>query len=170
MNKYLPFVFPLAALIIVAFLAYRWFSMQTVGPTPEIGEGVEIENLTPDEQTNIVRGTGDFQQADLEAVPAEDDDTQAEVVEGTIRYEIKDGRVVFSVMADLAQPDQGFYQVWISSGDNQQKAFRLEMNKGGLSGSAALNQSALPFDVTVSQEQTDDQIVERVILRGTVAE
>ena len=170
MNKYLPFVFPLAALIIVVFLAYRWFSMQTDRPSPDIGEGVEIENLTPDEQANIVRGTGDFQQADLEAVPAEGEETQAGAPEGAIRYEIKDGRVVFSVMADLAEPKEGFYQVWLNSGDTQQKAFRLTMNKGGLSGSAALNQSAMPFDVIVSQETTDDETMEQVILRGRVAE
>lgn len=164
MQKYLPFVFPLAALVIVLFLAFRWFSAQTENPANDIGEGVQIEDLTAAEQESIIRGTGDFQQVTLE--------NQVEEVEaqGAVRYEMQDDRIAFSVVTDLAQPTEGFYQVWLVSQDATQKAFRLQLLKGGLSGSAAVSQSVLPFEVVVSHEMTDDNTVERVLLRGEVTE
>lgn len=161
MNKYLPFVFPLAALLIVLFLAFRWFSMQT-NRSADIGEGVEIEDLTL-EQESMLRGTDDLQQVELQTP-----DTETEG-QGDIRYKISDERVRFSVNANLPQPE-GFYQVWVRSGETQQKAFRLLPDKGGFMGSAALNQSALPFEVIVSQETEDDDQLEQVILRGRIEE
>lgn len=159
MNKYLPFVFPFAASVIVLFLAMRWFSMQTDRPG-EINEGVQIEDLTAAEEDTILRGAGDFKQTDL----------QGEEAQGDVRYEIADERVRFSVMADLPEPEAGFYQVWIVSGDTPSKAFRLEMSKGGFAGTAAVAQTALPFQVIVSQEQQDDAQMEAEIMRGTISE
>lgn len=160
MNKYLPFIFPLVASVIVLFLAMRWFSMQTDRPG-EINEGVQIEDLTAAEEDTILRGAGDFKQTDL----------QGEEAQGDVRYEIADERVRFSVMADLPEPEApAFYQVWIISNDTLSKAFRLEVSKGGYAGTAAVAQGALPFQVVVTQEQTDDAQMETEIMRGTISE
>lgn len=165
MNKYLPFVFPLAALVIVLFLAFRWFSMRNEQPAPTIGEGVEIEDLTPEEES-VLQGTGDFQQVTLENQATE----SAEPAQGALRYEIGDERVRFSVLANLPAPAEGFYQAWIKTGNSEQKAFRLEPNKGGYMGTAAISQDAIPFEVIVSLETQDDNTLEQEMLRGVVTE
>lgn len=165
MNKYLPFVFPAVAMLIIVFLAYRWFSLQTNRPLADIGEGIEIEDLTPDEAETVMRGTGE----DVKEVELAGEEDQP-MAQGDVRYEIKDGRVRFSVIANLPQPQGGFYQAWVKAGEAVSKAFRLEMNKGGYAGTAALNQNSLPFEVIVTQEQQDDETMETVILRGIVSE
>jgi hypothetical protein len=166
MKKVLPFVFPLVALIIVVFLAYRWYNLNTANRTGQIndvGEGVEIEDLSEAERNNIVRGVGDFKQVELKTAPGNDE------AAGGIRYEVKDGKVRFSVTADLPTIAGGRYQVWIKSGDQPtQKAFILEATKGGYLGSAAVSATELPLEITVTREMTDDDTMESTILLGNI--
>jgi hypothetical protein len=164
MKKVLPFIFPLIALIIVGFLAYRWYSLNTAnrpGANGEIGEGVQIEDLSTAEQEQIIRGTGDFQRVELQG--------EAET-RGEIRYEVENNRVRFSVVADLPPAQGGVYTAWLRTPGSEQtrKAFLLEASKGGFVGSAAVSADVLPLEVIVSREQNDDDTLETVVLRGTV--
>ncbi|HYD35048.1 MAG TPA: hypothetical protein VD999_03185 [Vitreimonas sp.] len=163
MKKYLPFVFPAIALLIVLFLGYRWYSMRTdrTGVVSTFGEGVEIEDLTGSEQDSVLRGAGDYKTVTMTG--------QGEAA-GSIRYEIKDGKVRFSVNADLAELSQGQYQVWLKAvgSDAKRKAFVLENNKAGFMGSAAIDATTLPFEVIVSKEVRPDDTIEEVVLQGTI--
>jgi len=166
MNKVLPFVFPLIALVIVAFLAFRWYNLNTTsnGDVTGAGEGVPIDDLSSLEQEQILKGTTDFTSVPLE--PA----VTTVPVAGQIRYDIIDGRVLFSVTAELAAVGGSKYQVWLRNPvtDVTQKAFVLEPGKGGFMGSAATQEGLLPLEVIVSQEQVDDAQLEVVLLRGTM--
>lgn len=168
MKKALPFVFPVAALLLVAFLAFRWYGQQTTpeGDIAEFGEGVEIEELSSTELDNVIKGVGDFETIELE--PASEE--QATQALGGVRYEIADGRVRFSVSASLPELESGMYQVWLKATDSDavRKAFVLEYSKGGYMGSAAISEETLPFEVLVTREETDDDTPEEVILRGVL--
>jgi len=159
MKKYLPFVFPLVALLVVMFLAYNWYTMRTnrPGQVSTFGEGVEIEDLTG--KDSVLKGSSDYKKVTLLG------DTEAT---GEIRYEIKDGKVRFSVIADLPELTAGEYQVWLKDVNSEavRKAFVLEMSKGGYMGSAAIDESTLPFEVVVSKEVRPDAMVEQVILKA----
>lgn len=171
MKKFLPFVFPAAALMIVAILAFRWYSSQTQ-PVGEVGpatfaEGVQIEDLSTTEQNQVMLGVGDYQTVMLEPNQSSD---SAEMM-GQVRYELADGKVKFSVMAGLPILSQGQYQVWLKSVDSEalRKAFVLEFSKGGYLGSAAISEDVLPFEVILSQESVDDASIEQVLMRGVIA-
>ena len=47
MKKLLPFVFPLVAVLVIIFLVFRWYRLNTTpqGDISQFGEGIEIENL-----------------------------------------------------------------------------------------------------------------------------
>lgn len=171
MKKFLPFVFPAAALLIVAVLAFRWYSTQ-IQPVGEVGpatfaEGVQIEDLSTTEQNQVMLGAGDYETVMLEPSSSSD---SAEMM-GQVRYELADGKVKFSVMAGLPMLETGRYQVWLKSVESEalRKAFVLEFSKGGYLGSAAISEDVLPFEVILSQESVDDNSLERVLLRGTIA-
>jgi len=167
MKKYLPFVFPAIALLIVIFLIFRFVTNNSGqdqgGDIAEFGEGVQIGQLTDTEQQEVLRGTGDFQTVQM-------DSTNEEAL-GQIRYELtEDGRVLFSVMAGLPQLDRGMYQVWLESleGDQVRKAFNLKFSKGGFNGSAGIAADTLPFRVVVSRELNDDNQIEQRLLEATI--
>jgi hypothetical protein len=111
MKKFLPFVFPVIALLIVAFLAFRWYNSRTVrgeAKTGGINEGVRIEDLTQEEMNRLnAQGTAG---KDLKTLKLEGKD-----VTGQVRYELKDGQVQFTVNAALPDLEQGKYQIVIQS-------------------------------------------------------
>lgn len=169
MKKFLPFVFPVAAFVIVAVLAFRWYNLQTEpqGETSStFAEGVQIEDLTEDERNQVLLGAGDF-----ETVELVNSDEAADDMMGQIRYELKDGKVRFSVMAGLPELSTGQYQVWLKDieSDAVRKAFVLEFMKGGHQGSAAISEKVLPFEVIVSEEMVDDDQIEKVLMQGTIS-
>jgi len=188
MKRYLPYVFPAAALLVVVFLTYRWYSQNTagIGQISEFAEGVEIEELSEQEQTNVSRGVGDIQTVQLQPVTqqeededADDSDTEEELSEvdeiaatatGQVRYEIVDGRVRFSVMATLPEQDLGYYQVWLKAVDSDaiRKAFLLELSKSGFMGSAAISADTLPFEVVVSYEMGEAAKPSNTLLTGVI--
>lgn len=165
MKKVLPFVFPVAALLLVAFLAFRWYGQRTdrTGEISQFGEGVEIEELSSSELDSVIKGVGDYKTVELEG---------GDDVLGGIRYEIADGKVTFSVSASLPELEEGVYQVWLKATDSEatRKAFKLEYAKGGFMGSAAISAETLPFEVLVSREMSEDDIIEDIVLRGVISQ
>lgn len=168
MKRFTPYIFPLIVLAIVFFLVYRWYNMrsQQPGDLGEYGEGIEIENLTQEDADSIMRGTGDFQTAQMEQ--GENVESEVQGV-GSIRYEMKDGKVRFSVSADLPEPETA-YHVWIRTvdQDNLTEAFTLEMGKGGYIGTAAVSEDMLPLEVIVSPTSDQNQVMNETVLRGVI--
>ncbi|PIR61867.1 MAG: hypothetical protein COY81_01075 [Candidatus Pacebacteria bacterium CG_4_10_14_0_8_um_filter_43_12] len=167
MKRFTPYIFPLVVLAIVFFLVYRWYNMRNQqGDTSQYGEGIQIENLSDADLDTVIRGTGDFKTSPLEM-----SENTASTVEGigSVRYEVKDGKVRFSVAADLPEPKTP-YHVWIQTrgGDNLTKAFDLELGKGGYMGTAAVSQDLLPLEVFVSQAGDKGQVMDQVILKGVI--
>ena len=163
LKKYYPFIFPAIALVIVAFLAFRWYNLRTQrDQAPEQSE-LQIENLTEDEQ-DIVQGTDGAETVELQG--------EGETIStGQVRYSLSDNRVLFSVNANLEEIETGGYQVWLQpeGTDQMQKAFILSEGKGGLMGSGAVSQDLLPFDVIVTREENlDDDTLEQELLRSTI--
>lgn len=164
MQKIYPYIFPAVALLFVLFLLFRWYNLRTQreGMTSLLNEGVSINELTDEERDNLMMGTGDYQTAQLTG----EDPTMM----GEVRYEIKDGEILFSVTANLPV-DNSRYQVWLrqTEGATQRKAFALIYSKAGYIGSAVLDAGTLPLEVVVSREATDDAILEEVLLTGTIS-
>lgn len=169
MKKIYPYILPSIALLIVFFLTIRWYSQRTErdGEITEASDTLEIENLTEEEMNSVVKGTGDFATVKL---------TGEGEAAGEVRYEIKEDKVLFTLNADLPDPealrqDKAFYQVWIKSGaENAKKAFQLSYGKSGYFGSASLNKSNLPFTILLSKETQDDATMEELLLSGDVVD
>jgi hypothetical protein len=146
MKKFLPYVFPAIVLVILLFLAYRWYTVRTQrdGKVSPFADSVTVENLSQDDAKRILRGVGDLKTVQL---------TGKGEVSGQVRYEIKDGKVNFSVMAELPNLKTGNYQVWIKEvgSDSKKQAFILEEEKGGYVGSASVAETTLPFMIVVTQ-------------------
>jgi hypothetical protein len=166
MKKFLPFVFPAAAFVVVLFLATRWYGMRnnpSIGDAASSGEeGVQIENLTEAERNKVMMGVGDYETSSMKVVG---EDTEAM---GDIRYDVEGDKVNMSVVAGLPMLENGTYQVWFQKPDSTtwHKAFVLEFTKGGFYGTAAIPVSELPLKVAVSREFQDDQTIELVVLEG----
>lgn len=162
MKKYTPYIFPLVVLSVVFLLVFRWYGMRTSRLDQDLfAEGIEIENLSEDELAESINGVGDYDSVEL---TSESDDAQ-----GVVRYEIKDEKVRFSVMANLPESDQD-YRVWLKEvdGDAIREVFALTPGKGGYVGSAALPAELLPFEVIVSEELDAVDATETSVLRGVI--
>jgi hypothetical protein len=166
MKKFLPFVFPGVALILVLFLAVRWYNSRTVRPADDgkitqFGDGVQIEDLSKSASDKLRSGAKDEKSVEL---------TGADNLKGEVRYDITDGKVNFSVTANLPEIKDGQYQVWLKQvdGEAKRKAFVLTFGKGGYMGSAAISADLLPFQVIVSKETKNDDTMETSLLTGTI--
>jgi len=162
MKKYTPYVFPLVVLGIIFMLVFRWYSLRAErNEYSMLGEGVEIENLSQDEMVKSIRGAGDYESTDLEGMNPEDS--------GVVRYELKDDKIRFSVMANLPEPTAD-YHVWLKSTDGtaMREVFTLVEGKGGYIGSAALPSDLLPFEMIVSEYSDAKMADEDYVLRGTI--
>ena len=162
MQKYTPYVFPLVVLGIVFLLVFRWYTLRAErSEYALLGEGVEIENLSQEEMVNSITGVGDYESVELAA--ENPDDT------GVVRYEIKDDKVRFSVLANLPAPTTE-YRVWLRSPDGtaMREVFTLVEGKGGYIGSAALPSELLPFEMIVSESADAATANEEYVLRGTI--
>lgn len=182
MKRFLPFIFPSAALLVVLFLTYRWYSHNTagIGQISEFAEGIEIEELTDAQQSSVLQGVGDITTVTLKpgtSVTTQDGATSEDSQEadqnsasGQVRYDIADGKIRFSVMAQLPLLDSGFYQVWLKAVDSDavRRAFTLEMSKAGYIGSAAISQETLPFEVIISKEMSEANEPSNNLLQAVV--
>ncbi len=162
MQKYTPYVFPLVVLGVVFLLVFRWYTLRAErSEYALLGEGVTIENLSQEEMVNSIKGVGDYKSIDL---ASESPDTN-----GVVRYELKDDKVRFSVMANLPAPTTE-YRVWLRSTDGtaMREVFTLVEGKGGYIGSAALPSELLPFEMIVSESSDAQTANEEYVLRGTI--
>lgn len=163
-KQFLPFIFPTAAIILVVILAFRWYRLRNdqIGKISEFAQGIEIEDLTEAERNSTLSGVKDVETLQLQS--------EQESVMGEVRYEFSDDKVRFSVTATLPEEEIAQYQVWLKEVDGQaiRKAFALEMLKGGYSGSAAISTQTLPFEIVISKEMVDDNLMEQILLRGVL--
>ncbi len=164
MKKFLPFVFPFIALVIVLFLAVRWYNSKTTHSQEKIaefGDNIKIEEVTPTNQNNLRQMAKDVKKIELKG-----DNTQ-----GEMRYEVRDGKLEFTINADLPELSKGVYQVWLKqvNGDAKKKAFVLMFTKGGYTGSASVSIDALPFEIVISKEMQNDNVMETVIMKGSIS-
>lgn len=177
MNKLTPYIFPALVVIIVVFLITRWYDRR--GEISDYGEGIEIENLSEEELSDVLSGVGDYTTVPLEEVVPQvtdsaDPDTQepasAQPLNGVLRYEIEGSRVKLSVIASGAENDN--YYVWLQpEGTTEPKqAFALTEGKGGLIGSGAFSVEQLPVDVMITRGMSLDEDMGNVVLKGRVNE
>jgi hypothetical protein len=162
MKKLLPFLFPLTSLAIVMFLAFRWYSNRTDrGNITPFAENVALEELTTEESSMALRGVGDFETIEMDS---EGEDT------GKVRYELNEGKVKFSVTANLENSQDESYQVWLKDPNSEsiRRAFTLEYIKGGMSGTAAISSETLPFEIIVSKDSAASKQPTEIILKGLV--
>jgi hypothetical protein len=165
MKKLLPFVFPLIALVIVIFLALRWYNAKTIRPEGKLtdfGEGMKIEDLSP-AQTKQHTSAKDVKSVEFKA----EGQTEGR---GEVRYDLQDGKVYFTVSTNLPEYKDGEYQVWLKAVDSdaKRKAFVLTNEKGGYMGSAAISSETLPFEVLVTKVKKGSNDMGEVLLRAVI--
>ncbi len=162
LKQYYPFIVPTISLLLVLFLAFRWYNLRTQREMDADITDVEIETLTQ-EELQIVQGTEDVSTVELEPEPEEP-------VVGQVRYRVEDERVLITVSADLPELDDSYYQVWLAAEERQpQQAFRLQSTKAGHLGSASIPTDRLPLEVIVTdQTGVGEDEVGRQILRGMI--
>jgi len=168
MQKISPYIFPLIVTAIVFFLVYRWFdSRGQISDTLEYGEGIEIENLSETEAAEF-SSASDLATTPLEAPEAESSD-QTFNGSGSIRYEMSEDRVRFSVISNLPETDEA-YRVWIRTvgAENLTEAFALAELKSGYSGTAAVSTDQLPLEVILSTASNQSDVLDNVLLRGVI--
>jgi hypothetical protein len=168
MKKYTPYIFPLIVVVIVFFLVYRWYSLKTqrAAAPSEFGNDIQIEEMTADQINSMLRGSDDVETTELE--PSTDEN--APIGRGSIRYTIEDGKVNFTVSADLPASETA-YTVWVRSqaGNDLTQAFILEVGKGGYTGSASIPQEKLPLEIIVSTAIDKAEVPNAVVLKGSIA-
>lgn len=166
LKKLLPFVFPTAAIVLVIVLGVRWYRLRNeqAGQISEFAEGIEIEDLTTEVTNSGFGGVEDLMSQELK--PQVED----LAVMGQVRYELVEGKIKFSVFANLPEPGTAQYQVWLQDleGESRRKAFALTPLKGGYLGSASISTETLPFTILVSEEEVADNRLEEILLRGNI--
>jgi hypothetical protein len=144
MKKYLPFVFPALALVIVVLLALRWYSMRTNDNVnkPNASEGVKIEELSADQLDTLKKTPV----ADMPTVKLSGPDGAV----GEVRYQLLENTVAMTVTAMLPElaPGKGIYQLWIKpqSSATYTKIGTLELGKAGYMADAAFAASRDAFN------------------------
>lgn len=170
MKQLIPYVFPLIALAIVVVLILRWYYFNTnpTGSIPNFGEQVQVKELSPEEET-VMRGAKDYKSAPLNPTKQPNETTNFPG-SGEVRYTNKEGRVSFTVFADLPTPEDGEYQVWLrdSSGTVVKPIFSLTMSKGGYMGSTSIASEVLPVEILVSLEKSGSDTPTVIILQGSI--
>lgn len=165
MKRYLPFIFPSIAVLIIIFLAIRWYNLSTSNPGQinEFAKGIDVESIAVDD-VMFSAGVADMSRAELINPEGKS--------QGAIRYQIEDDKVKLSVLSSLPELDEGFYQVWFKEvgSDAVKKAFVLNYQKGGFIGTAAISKEVLPFEVLVTKEMDDDQSPEEKVLEAIIDE
>lgn len=95
-------------------------------------------------------------------------------VSGVATRLFEEDTFTLTVLADLPDQEQGFYQAWIQTGEEGEEDFerlsigRLQVAKGGYLLEFSSNIDYSSYDrVIVSQETTADNEVEEVVLEGS---
>lgn len=151
MKKYLPFVLPALSVLLVLFFAIRWYQEKTTAslPTPEVSAGAEIEELSVNELASLEQmsqGIGNYQKVMLTGV----NDS------GEVRFEKKDGKIYFTVTANLAELTADTYRLWLKTAHSQEfvasKTFAF--NKAGFVAATVVGADKLPLTLEVRQGET----------------
>lgn len=161
-KQYYPFIVPTISLLLVLFLAFRWYNLRTQRNDIADVTQVEIENLSQDELM-VVQGASDVSTVDLES-------EDGEPAVGQIRYKVDGERVLITVNADLPDSEGAAYQVWLSEAEKlPQPVFTLEKTKAGYLGSASIDLDRLPLELIITNqaEKTDNQMGEQ-LLKGMI--
>ncbi len=144
-KQYYPFIVPAISLILVLFLAFRWYNLRTQRDSISDVTQVEVEDLTQEELL-VVQGASDVSTVDLKS------ETDEPAI-GQVRYKVEDERVLITITADLPELETESYQVWFAGqGKEPQQAFMLTRSKAGYLGSASLNIENLPLEVLVTDQ------------------
>lgn len=161
-KQYYPFIVPTISLLLVLFLAFRWYNLRTQREGISDVTQVEIENLTQDELL-VVQGANDVSTVDLES-------ESGEPALGQIRYKVDGDRVLITVNADLPGEEGSKYQVWFTESEKlPQPAFALEKTKAGYLGSASIDLDRLPLELTITnQAGSIDNQMGKQLLKGMI--
>jgi len=167
MKKALSFLFPLAALLLIAILAFRWMTNKPAAPQGSISqsaEGIEISDFTDDDLSP--QGVEDMESVKLSSPTGEAS------AQGQIRYaqDEANNKTQFTVAATLPElnADEGFYQLWFEGDKGRKKAMKLVIGKGGFMGEGALTSDFDTVKVLISKEKVDDDTLEELRLEGTL--
>ncbi|MDO5561383.1 MAG: hypothetical protein Q4G02_01245 [bacterium] len=157
MKKFLPFILPALAVILVVVFAYRFYQQRTAErlPTPEVTAGAEIEELSVAELEALEkmgRGVGNYETAKM----------TGDQGNGEIRFEKKNDKVYFTVTANLPESKED-YKLWLKQADAEKfvASKALTLGKAGLIAATAADANTLPLTVEV-------RLQEQVVLRGEV--
>ncbi len=168
MKKLSPYIFPAIVLGLVFLLVFRWYTMRADRmESGLLSEGVVIENLS-EEEVLALESVEDYATAEMTSA--------SEAATGTVRYEIAEDRVTFTVSAVLPVGEDENYQVWLQEVDSEtsRHAFDLSMKKGGYIGSAAFSADLLPVKVVVrsgaDMTEADSGVLLETVLKAPEAE
>lgn len=162
MQKSLTYLLPLAALLIIAVVGFRWINNrpEPTGEVTENAQGIEISDLTGDESTPS--GVVDRETVKLES--------KVQMAQGQIRYnEIEGDRIQFTVQGTMPElKENEHYQLWFEGDKGPKKGSRLIPNKGGYLSEGIVSSEFDTLKVVVSKETNDDNTIEEVVLEGNV--
>jgi len=167
MKKYAPYFLVVIIGLTLVILFYRWQAANQ--PKPQISpEGISIEDLTPEEQTDLVQGgVDDYQEVQLKPTGL----LGKIAALGTLRYLVENGKFKFSAITQLPEPEVGkSYSLWIHPLNSKRwhKVTGLELKKGGFIGSAALPADILPVEVVISTGEEPSQVLDQALFKATV--
>jgi len=156
MNKksqdFLPYVFPLIAIVFVVIMFARWYQGKTAeAPKSLLDSQLEIGSLSAEQQNSLIKGTADYKMLEMTGEAGN---------YGELRYQVADNKFVFTVTANMSD-DEAEYSVWMVSLDGKvsKRIVNLSPSKAGLLGSAAVSIEVLPVKIVLakSADSTLDQ-------------
>lgn len=161
LKNFAPYALPLLAILFVLFMFVRWYRVRTnTNPESMLNSQLEVESLSLEEEESIIKGTADYKTVVFE--------TESEAT-GEIRYQMVDGKLHFTVTANLPDSEEA-YAVWLKDieGSSKKRVFNLDYSKAGYIGSAAVPAEILPVEVVVAE--ASDLMLEDAVLRAVIEE
>jgi len=159
LQNFLPYVFPLIAIVLVVIMFTRWYKGKTVeAPVSLLDSQLEVESLPAQMQDSIIKGATDYKMLNMIGV---------EQAVGEVRYQIKDDKLSFTVTANLPSSKEE-YAVWLSDMDGtaKKRVFNLKDSKAGYVGSAMVSADILPIKILVSK--ASDLMLEDILLQAEI--
>ncbi|AKM81136.1 MAG: hypothetical protein UT13_C0001G0175 [Candidatus Pacebacteria bacterium GW2011_GWF2_38_9] len=157
LQNFLPYIFPLIAIILVVVMFARWYKGKTAeAPVSLLDSQLEVESLPVDVQDSIIKGATDYSMIDMQG---------SNLATGELRYQIKDDKLSFTVTANLQESKED-YAVWLvdSASDAKKRVFNLKYSKAGYIGSAMVPANILSVEVVVAK--ASDLMLEDVLLHA----
>lgn len=161
LQNLLPYLFPLIAIILVVMMFARWYKGKTAdAPVSLLDSQLEVESLPAQVQDSVIKGATDYKMLNMIGI---------DQAAGEVRYQIKDGKLSFTVTAILPNSKEE-YAVWLTdiNGDAKKRVFNLKYSKAGYIGSAMVSDDVLPIKVLVSK--ASDLMLEDILLQAEITE